>query len=108
VRVVTVMCGSADTPMFGKPGGHMRLPQTSHYCNVQDAAYKERMDHQGKAMKVQVLADKLVKDILGGARGTIWHGAFASLVRFATWAFPTWLVDRLVNAERGLEQVKRR
>jgi 1-acylglycerone phosphate reductase len=108
VRVVTVMCGPADTPMFGKPGGQMRLPETSYYYNVQDAAYKERMDHQGKAMKVEVLADKLVKDILGGARGPIWHGAFATLVRFITWAFPTWYVDKLVNTERGLEQVKRR
>ncbi|MCJ1412134.1 hypothetical protein MMC19_006226 [Ptychographa xylographoides] len=106
VRVVTVMCGSTDTPMFGKPGGQMRLPETSYYYNVQDAAYKERMDHQGKAMKVEVLAEKLVKDILGGARGLVWHGAFAPLVRFVTWAFPTWYVDKLVNAERGLGQVK--
>jgi 1-acylglycerone phosphate reductase len=104
VRVVTVMCGSADTPMFGKPSGQMRLPGTSHYYNVQDAVYKERMDHQGKSMKVQVLADKLVRDILGGARGTIWHGTFAPLVRFATWAFPMWLVDRLSTPN---EQVKR-
>lgn len=66
------------------------------------------MDHQSKAMKVDVLADKLVKDILGGARGPIWHGAMASLVRFITWAFPTWLVDKLVNAERGLDHVQRR
>jgi 1-acylglycerone phosphate reductase len=108
VRVVTVMCGSADTPMFGKPGGQMRLPETSHYYNVQDAAYKERMDHQGKAMKVEVLADKLVKDIVGGARGPIWHGAFASLVRFMNWASLTWYVDKSVNAERGLGQVERR
>jgi len=107
VRVVTVMCGSADTPMFGKPGGKMELPETSHYYNVQDAAYKERMDHQSKATKVEVLADKLVKDILSGAKGLIWHGAFASLVRFITWAFPTSYVDKLVNAERGLGQVKR-
>ena len=64
------------------------------------------MDHQGKAMKVEVLAEKLVKDILGGARGLVWHGAFAPLVRFVTWAFPTWYVDKLVNAERGLGQVK--
>lgn len=106
VRVVTVMCGSADTPMFGKPGGQMKLPETSYYYNVQDAAYKERMDHQSKAMKVEVLADKLVKDILGGARGPIWHGAFAPTVRFATWMFPTWLVDKLVNSERGLDLVK--
>ncbi|KAK9371401.1 NAD(P)-binding protein [Lipomyces kononenkoae] len=108
VRVVTVMCGSADTPMFSKPGGQMKLPETSYYYNVQDAAYKERMDHRAKAMKVEVLADKLVKDILGGAKGQIWHGAFAPLVRLATWAFPTWYVDKFVNTQRGLEQVKRR
>ena len=107
VRVVTVMCGSADTPMFRKPGGQMRLPETSYYYNVQAAAYKERMDHRAKAMKVEVLADKLIKDILGRSRGPIWHGAYAPLVRFVTWAFPTWYVDKLVNTERGLEQVKR-
>lgn len=84
MRVVTVMCGSTDTPMFGKPGGQMKLPETSYYYNVQDVAYKERIDHQGKAMKVEVLANKLVKDILGGARGPIWHGAFAQIVRFTT------------------------
>lgn len=89
MRVVTVMCGSADKPMFGKPGGQMRLPEISDYYNVQDTAYKEQ--------KVQVLANKLVKDFQGGARGTIWHGTL----------FSTWLVDTLINAERGLKQVKR-
>ncbi|EXJ73923.1 uncharacterized protein A1O5_02217 [Cladophialophora psammophila CBS 110553] len=108
VRVVTAMCGSANTPIFDKPGGQMKLPETSYYYNVQDAATKERMDHKGKAMKVEVLADKLVKEILGGAKGPVWHGAFAPLVRFATWAFPRWYLDKLVNAERGLDQVKRR
>jgi 1-acylglycerone phosphate reductase len=92
--------------MFGKPGGKMDLPETSYYYNVQEAAYKERMDHQGTAMKVEVLADKLVKDIIGGAKGVIWHGALASLVRFMTWAFPTWFVDKLVNGERGVKLVK--
>jgi 1-acylglycerone phosphate reductase len=108
VRVVTVMCGSADTPMFGKPGGKMNLPETSYYYNVQDAAYKERMDHQKTAMNVEVLADKLVKDIIGGTSGVIWHGALASLVRFMTWAFPTWYVDKLVNGERGVKLVQPR
>ena len=108
MRVVTAMTGSADTPMFTKPGGQMRLSKDSYYYNVVDVAYKERMDHQGKAMKVEVLADKLIKDILGGARGPIWHGALATLVWFMTWAFPAWYVDKLVNAERGLGQVKRR
>ncbi|KAI1616476.1 hypothetical protein EDD37DRAFT_618259 [Exophiala viscosa] len=108
VRVVTMMTGSADTPMFGKPGGRMRLPETSYYHGVEDAAYKERMNHQRQAMKVEVLAEKLVKDILGGTRGMIWYGALASTVRIMTWAFPTWVVDRLVNGERGLKGVNRR
>lgn len=107
VRVVTVMCGSVNTPMFTKPSGRMNLLVTSHYYNVQETAYKERMDHLGKAMNVEVLADKLVKEILGGAKGAIWHGALASLVRIMTWVLPTWYVDRLVNAERGLKLVKR-
>ncbi|KAF7590224.1 hypothetical protein BBP40_003155 [Aspergillus hancockii] len=107
VRVVTSICGSADTPMFGKPGGPMDLPETSYYHGVQDAAWKERMDHQRQAMNVDVLAGKLVNDILGGARGVIWHGAFAPLVRWASWLNITWLVDRLINSARGLSQVKR-
>ena len=87
----------------------MRLPESSYYYNVQSAAYKERMDHQAKATKVEVQAEKLVKDILSGARGPIWHGAFASLVRFASiWAFPLDYVNKMVNNERGLDQVKRR
>ncbi|KAK4548965.1 hypothetical protein LTR36_008738 [Oleoguttula mirabilis] len=108
VRVITLMCGSIDTPMFGKPGGQMTLPETSHYYSVQDAAYKERMDHQRQAMQVGVLADKLVKDIVGGATGVIWHGAFAPTVWFSTWMLLTWVVDKMVNAERGLGLVKRR
>lgn len=107
VRVVTIMCGSVNTPMFTKPGGRMNLPETSFYYNTQDTAFKERMEHQGKAMRVEVLAEKLVKDILGGANGAIWHGALASLVRIMTWVLPTWYVDKLVNAERGIEHVKR-
>ena len=107
VRVVTSICGSANTPMFGKPGGPMDLPKTSYYHGVQDAAWKERMDHQRQAMDVDVLAGKLVKDVLGGARGVIWHGAFAPSVRWASWLNVTWLLERLINSARGLSQVKR-
>lgn len=107
VRVVTVMCGSVDTPMFGKPGGRMSLPETSHFYHVQDAAYKERIDHQEKAMDVNVLADKLVRDILAGATGTIWRGALSSLVRMMPWVLPSRFVDSLVNKARGVDRVRR-
>jgi 1-acylglycerone phosphate reductase len=108
VRVVTSTCGSVDTPMFGKPGGPMKLPETSYYHGVQDAAWKERMDHQRQAANVDVLAGKLVRDIIRGTRGVIWHGAFAPLVRWARWLNVLWVVDRLINSARGLKQVERR
>lgn len=93
--------------MFTKPAGQVNLSETSYYYNVQSAAYKERMEHRDKAMKVEVFADKLINDILTGAKGLVWRGALASLVRYMTWALPTWYVDKLVNAERGLQLVKR-
>ncbi|CAI6336138.1 unnamed protein product [Periconia digitata] len=108
VRVLTSICGSADTPMFGKPGGPMELPKASYYHGVQDAAWKERMDHQRQAMNVDVLAEKLAKDILGGTKGVTWHGAFAPSVRWASWLNLIWLMDRLINSARGLNLVKRR
>lgn len=107
VRVITSICGSVDTPMFGKPGGPMELPESSHYHGVQDAAWKERMDHQRQATNVDVLAKKLVKDIVNGASGVVWHGAFAPSVGWASSLNITWLLDRLINSSRGLNQVKR-
>ena len=107
VRVVTAMTGSADTPMFDKPGGRLKLPETSYYHGVQDAAYKERMDHRTKAVKVELLAKLLVKDVLSGAIGRIWRGAFAGIVKITELLSLTWLIDQMVNSERGLEQVRR-
>lgn len=85
----------------------MSLPETSYYYHVQDAAYKERIDHQGQATNVHVLADKLVKDILGGATGTLWRGALSFLVRMMTWVLPSWYIDSLINKERGMDKVRR-
>jgi 1-acylglycerone phosphate reductase len=107
VRVVTSMAGSADTPMFAKPGGPMKLPETSYYHGVQDEAWKERMDHQRQAMKVDVLAEKLVKEIVGGSRGVVWHGAFAPFVHWAGLLNITSLMDKMINSSRGVSQVKR-
>lgn len=107
VRVITSICGSVDTPMFSKPGGPMDLPKSSYYHGVQDTAWKERMDHQRQATNVDVLARKLVKEIVGGSRGEIWHGTFAPLVRWARWLNLMWLLNRMINSSRGLGQVKR-
>lgn len=130
VRVITSMCGSADTPMFTKPGGSggpmMALPASSYYRgqHVETAAWEERMEHQRQATPVDVLAAKLVRDIVAVGGGdnsnnnrkntssrrkgrVVWNGAFASLVRWASWLNVIWLVDGLINSSRGLKQVKR-
>ena len=107
VRVVTIICGSVDTPMFTKPSGRLNLPKDSYYLGVEETAWKERMDHQKQATKVDVIAEGLVKDMLGGARSPVWRGALASMVRYMTWALPAWVVDNLVNGARGIKQVKR-
>ncbi|KAJ8607596.1 hypothetical protein MRB53_040180 [Persea americana] len=107
VRVVTVMSGSADTPMFTKPGSQMHLPETSYYYNTQAQSYKERMDFQSKAWKVDVLAESIVKSVLAGVRYPIWPGSFGFLVRILTWIAPISLVDGLINPERGINMVKR-
>ncbi|KAE9374247.1 NAD(P)-binding protein [Stipitochalara longipes BDJ] len=58
------------------------------YYEVQEHAYKQRMAHQGESMKVEPFAKELVKDILSGNRGP-------------------WYVDKLSNADPGVELVKR-
>ena len=108
VRVLTGMTGSANTPMFSKPGGQMRLAESSYYHSIQETAYKERMEHKESAMEVGVLAEKLVTAIVGGSKGLTWHGALAPSVRYMVWLLPTSTVDGMVNKARGVPQVKRR
>ncbi|KAI9148363.1 NADPH-dependent 1-acyldihydroxyacetone phosphate reductase [Paramyrothecium foliicola] len=106
VRVVTVMVGSLDTPIFGKPGGKMDLLKTSYYYGIEDHAQRQRMAHQGESMPVEPFARQLVKEILGKHKGPIWLGTYAAIVRFATWACPKWYVDMSSNSDRGIELVK--
>jgi 1-acylglycerone phosphate reductase len=107
VRVVTIIVGSVDTPIFGKPGGKMNLPQTSYYSGIEEHAYKQRMAHRGESMQVEPFARQLVDDILSQNKGPIWRGSLATIVRFATWACPQWYIDKSSNADRGAELVKR-
>ena len=107
VRVITSICGSADTPMFAKPGGRMRLAETSYFHGVEDAAWDERMGHQRQATRVDVIAKQLVRAIVRRADTTVWNGAFASLVWWASLFHMTWLVDKLINSQRGLKHLQR-
>jgi len=107
VRVVTSVCGSVDTPMFNRPGGKMKLSKTSHYRDIVETAFQERTSHQGKSMHVDVFAEQIIGDVLGGAKGEVWRGSFAGLVRFARCFFPQWRLDKGCNIGKGIEHVKR-
>ena len=71
VRVLTSICGFTDRPMFGKSGGPVDLPKDSYHHYIENAAWKKRMAHYQQAVNVEVLAIKLVRRIVGGARGII-------------------------------------
>lgn len=108
VRVVTVMVGSASTPIFDKPDGQLKLPKNSfyHYPGVEETAGKQRAEHKNSCMSVDELAPKLVKGILTGTPNPVWAGTFATLVRWNTWAYPRWFIDWSCNLGRGLEKVR--
>ncbi|KAK4184561.1 NADPH-dependent 1-acyldihydroxyacetone phosphate reductase [Podospora australis] len=113
VRVVTVLVGSVNTPIFGKPGGKFDLPETSYYFAAQEHAYKQRMAHQGESMNVDDFAKAFVTKVLkSGANkkgaDSIWFGTFATLVKWASWTWPQWYLDKSCNSDRGLELVPRR
>ena len=107
VRVVTLMTGSTDTPMFTKSAGKLDLPESLYYRGVEETAWKERMEHQKSASKVDVLAEQLVKDIVGGSSGIVWHGAYSAITRYGSWALPTSFMDNTINKPRGVGLVKR-
>lgn len=108
VRVVTVMTGSANTPIFNKPGGELKLPDSSYYkCDgIEEIAMKQRMEHQSSCMSVDEIAELLVKGILSGTKNPVWAGTFATLVRWGIWAHPRAFTDWSCNTGRGLEKVK--
>lgn len=108
VRVVTVMTGSANTPIFNKPDGELKLPENSYYRypGVEEMAMKQRMEHQESCMSVDELAPQLVRGILSGTKNPLWAGTYATLVRWGIWAHPRAFTDWSCNVGRGLEKVE--
>lgn len=107
VRVVTAMVGSVNTPLFSKPGAINDLPDTSYYYRIPDKLHPQRVQQQNDAIKVEPFAQQFVADLLDTNKATVWRGSAAALVRFATWAFPQWYLEKVCNDGRGLELVKR-
>ena len=84
VRVVTVVAAAVETNMNNP---HASAPTT---LPAEDSLFRPAEKHIAKAtipsrMPVDKFAEKVVADVVGGANGRVWRGAFASRV----WAIMT-------------------
>lgn len=91
VNVVTVMTGSIKTQWFINVP-KLVLPEDSYYTSVEEnvAAYA-RGDLGVPETEVDVYAGRVVRDVLGGAQGTIWRGAQSTIIRLLLPCLPGWL-----------------
>lgn len=88
VAVVTVNTGLVKTNGLAN-GTNFKLPPNSMYKSIEkDIAGRARGEDGTPRMEPSVYAEKVVADIMGGARGQIWRGGYASIVRFALSKLP--------------------
>ncbi|KAJ9162184.1 NAD(P)-binding protein [Coniochaeta hoffmannii] len=102
VRVVTVVPGAVETNMNSS---HVLAPST---LPAGDSLFKPAEKHIAKAnipdrMSVDLFAEKVVADVLGGATGRVWRGAFTSCVWAIMTFCPRAVLDKLVTQNQGLE-----
>lgn len=104
VKVVIVITGNIRTRWFVN-SPRLELPEGSYYSSIVDRIEIFARGEQGHPqMESKVYAEKVVGDVLGGAKETIWRGAQSTIVRIAMAVIPTWLLVRrdLTSDERHL------
>ena len=95
VQVVTVITGSVATNI-NATGSGFKLQPDSRYTEIEaainDMAHGKDIPNQ---MSCQEYAEKVVGDVLGGARGKIWRGGSASVTRYLSPILPQSVMVRL-------------
>ncbi|KAK1249003.1 hypothetical protein MKX08_007223 [Trichoderma sp. CBMAI-0020] len=96
VRVITVQTGVVESQFFeGLQGFH--LPETSYYRPIEDQLCRRAEGEAGyKAMRADLYAEQVARDVIGGKNGKIWRGSMAAPVKYLMWWLPTWLADYLL------------
>ena len=99
VKVLTVNSGliksnlATNSPDFG-------LPVDSLYQVIsKDIEARARMEEIGQlGTAPEIYAESIVRDVLANTDGTIWRGAFASILRYCQMILPKFLlVSRLLH-----------
>lgn len=106
VKVVTVISGAVSTNVF-KSGMDFRLPADSYYANIENQiAARARGESGIKQMDSMTYAEKVVTDILAGATGETWRGAYASVIRLISSYLPSRILDAMAISGTGLDVIK--
>ncbi|KAL9612349.1 MAG: hypothetical protein Q9167_003036 [Letrouitia subvulpina] len=106
VKVMTVISGAVSTNVF-KSGKDFKLPAGSYYADIENRiAARARGESGIEQMDSMTYAEKVVADILAGANGQTWRGAYASVIRFITSYLPSPILDAMIIRGTGLDVMK--
>lgn len=101
VKVVIIMTGAVNTNFYANAGGNQfKLPPTSRYLPMEETVrkYANGEDHTG--IPARQYADKVVGDIIAGAKRNIWSGGLAGIVRYVVPFMPSWLYVGVLPVDR--------
>lgn len=94
VKVVTTITGAVNTNFFANALEY-HLPPTSSYIPVEKiiADLAKGID-PSRQITAEQYAERVLRDVMGGASGKIWRGKMATTVRLVMVGMPTWLLAR--------------
>ncbi|KAH7318408.1 hypothetical protein B0I35DRAFT_451285 [Stachybotrys elegans] len=103
VKVLSIVTGALKTN--GQTHfNDWALPTDSRYLPVESTIHNRARGQEGAPrMDARDYSRRVVATIIGGATGKFWYGASAGAVKFGTSYLPTWLMDKGVQINTGLD-----
>ncbi|KAI2602159.1 short-chain dehydrogenase/reductase [Hypoxylon sp. NC1633] len=96
VRTITLMTTAVKTE-FQSNNQPEELPQSSRYAHVRDFIYHATDGLQDGAISARQYAIKVVREVEKGTSGPVWAGTNASMLRYALWLSPQFVLDKLIR-----------
>lgn len=125
ISVLTVVTGAIETSFMSNIQ-EPQFPKNSYYLPIEQTVKARARGEDGyPRMKSGVFAEKVVKDVLGGKTGKVWHGENATPTWLANMLLPVSIIvccppyalvkdkltisqDRLVSSGTGLAEMNKR
>ena len=97
VNVVTAITGLVESNLATNLQD-FHLPAKSLYLPIKKEIEAQALEKPGvlpSKMALDVYAERVVNDVLGGATGLIWRGGMATAIRFGSKLLPMWIWVRI-------------